>query len=174
MSRIPDFYTIALARPAPLPAEGKGGGEPWLTPEGIAAKPRYGPQDRDGIDFLDTYPGLPPYLRGPYPTMYVNQPWTIRQYAGFSTATESNAFYRRNLAAGQIRRGVDLLHRDVLRRLPRRAAVRCGTLGLAAAGVQRCRAEIRYHASASRSELSAFPSAIEKIAASRAMASQPV
>jgi methylmalonyl-CoA mutase len=101
MSRIPDFSTIALARPSPLQEEAKGGGEPWLTPEGIAVKPRYGAEDRDGIDFLDTYPGLPPYLRGPYPTMYVNQPWTVRQYAGFSTAEDSNAFYRRNLAAGQ-------------------------------------------------------------------------
>nr|WP_244622895.1 methylmalonyl-CoA mutase [Microvirga brassicacearum] len=74
---------------------------PWLTPEGIPVKPVYGPQDRAGIDFLDTYPGIAPYLRGPYPTMYVNQPWTVRQYAGFSTAEDSNAFYRRNLAAGQ-------------------------------------------------------------------------
>ena len=57
--------------------------------------------DLDGLDFLDTYPGIAPFLRGPYPTMYVNQPWTIRQYAGFSTAEESNAFYRRNLAMGQ-------------------------------------------------------------------------
>src|SRR5918998_6039420 len=73
----------------------------WLTPEGIPVKPRYGPEDRAGLDFLDTWPGLPPYLRGPYPTMYVTQPWTIRQYAGFSTAEDSNAFYRRNLAAGQ-------------------------------------------------------------------------
>ncbi|MFL5168763.1 MAG: methylmalonyl-CoA mutase [Microvirga sp.] len=101
MSRIPDFFTIALSRPSPLQEEGKGEGEPWLTPEGIAVKPRYGAEDRDGIDFLDTFPGLPPYLRGPYPTMYVNQPWTVRQYAGFSTAEDSNAFYRRNLAAGQ-------------------------------------------------------------------------
>ena len=88
MSRIPDFSTIALARPSPLQDEGKEEGEPWLTPEGIAVKPRYGAEDRDGIDFLDTYPGLPPYLRGPYPTMYVNQPWTVRQYAGFSTAED--------------------------------------------------------------------------------------
>ena len=64
-------------------------------------KPAYGPDDLDGLDFLDTYPGLAPFLRGPYPTMYVTQPWTIRQYAGFSTAEDSNAFYRRNLAAGQ-------------------------------------------------------------------------
>jgi methylmalonyl-CoA mutase len=73
----------------------------WETPEGILVPPVYRPEDLDGIDFLDTYPGIVPYLRGPYPTMYVNQPWTIRQYAGFSTAVESNAFYRRNLAMGQ-------------------------------------------------------------------------
>jgi methylmalonyl-CoA mutase len=73
----------------------------WETPEGIAVKPLYTGADLAGIDSLDTYPGIAPYLRGPYPTMYVNQPWTVRQYAGFSTAEESNAFYRRNLAAGQ-------------------------------------------------------------------------
>ncbi|CAM4032474.1 methylmalonyl-CoA mutase [Nocardiopsis rhodophaea] len=73
----------------------------WETPEGIGVKPLYTPADRAGLDFVGGYPGIPPYLRGPYPTMYVNQPWTIRQYAGFSTAEESNAFYRRNLAAGQ-------------------------------------------------------------------------
>ncbi|MFD3486587.1 methylmalonyl-CoA mutase [Streptomyces sp. NPDC058665] len=73
----------------------------WNTPEGIDVKPLYTPQDLASLDFLGTYPGIAPYLRGPYPTMYVNQPWTIRQYAGFSTAEESNAFYRRNLAAGQ-------------------------------------------------------------------------
>ena len=64
-------------------------------------KPVYGPDDVAGLDFLDTCPGIAPYLRGPYPTMYVTQPWTVRQYAGFSTAEDSNAFYRRNLAAGQ-------------------------------------------------------------------------
>ncbi|WP_406465949.1 methylmalonyl-CoA mutase [Streptomyces sp. NBC_00111] len=73
----------------------------WETPEGINVKPLYTGQDLESLDFLDTRPGIAPYLRGPYPTMYVNQPWTIRQYAGFSTAEESNAFYRRNLAAGQ-------------------------------------------------------------------------
>ncbi|QKW10009.1 methylmalonyl-CoA mutase [Streptomyces sp. NA04227] len=73
----------------------------WETPEGIGVKPLYTGEDLEGLDFLGTYPGVAPYLRGPYPTMYVNQPWTIRQYAGFSTAEESNAFYRRNLAAGQ-------------------------------------------------------------------------
>jgi methylmalonyl-CoA mutase len=103
MTRIPDFSTIEWApgRAEVAPVSSQSGGEPWLTPEGIAVKPAYGPKDRDGLDFLDTHPGLPPFLRGPYPTMYVTQPWTIRQYAGFSTAEDSNAFYRRNLAAGQ-------------------------------------------------------------------------
>jgi methylmalonyl-CoA mutase len=73
----------------------------WNTPEGIAVPPLFTGSDLAGLDFLNTYPGVAPYVRGPYPTMYVNQPWTIRQYAGFSTAEESNAFYRRNLAAGQ-------------------------------------------------------------------------
>src|SRR5215212_10618874 len=77
----------------------------WQTPETIDVKPVYVAADRDAVANagypLDTFPGEPPFLRGPYPTMYVNQPWTIRQYAGFSTAAESNAFYRRNLAAGQ-------------------------------------------------------------------------
>ena len=77
----------------------------WHTPEDIEVKPVYIGADRaavaaDGYP-LNSFPGTPPFLRGPYPTMYVNQPWTIRQYAGFSTAAESNAFYRRNLAAGQ-------------------------------------------------------------------------
>jgi methylmalonyl-CoA mutase len=76
-------------------------GEPWMSPEGIEIKPAYGPEDIEGLDALGTFPGLSPFLRGPYPTMYTTQPWTIRQYAGFSTAEESNAFYRRNLAAGQ-------------------------------------------------------------------------
>lgn len=73
----------------------------WETPEQLTVKPLYTAKDLDGLDHLDTMPGLPPFLRGPYPTMYVEKPWTIRQYAGFSTAEESNAFYRRNLAAGQ-------------------------------------------------------------------------
>jgi methylmalonyl-CoA mutase len=75
--------------------------EPWQSPEGIDVLPVYGPEHLEGLDALDTWPGLSPFLRGPYPTMYTTQPWTIRQYAGFSTAEESNAFYRRNLAAGQ-------------------------------------------------------------------------
>ncbi|MDR0436546.1 MAG: methylmalonyl-CoA mutase family protein, partial [Propionibacteriaceae bacterium] len=73
----------------------------WTTPELIEVAPLYSDEAYEGLDFLHTYPGIPPFLRGPYSTMYVNQPWTIRQYAGFSTAEESNAFYRRNLAAGQ-------------------------------------------------------------------------
>ncbi|WP_313023859.1 methylmalonyl-CoA mutase [Mobilicoccus sp.] len=75
--------------------------EPWETPERIVVPRLFTEDDLDGLDFLETVPGAPPFLRGPYPTMYVNQPWTVRQYAGFSTAEESNAFYRRNLAAGQ-------------------------------------------------------------------------
>ncbi|MFG1423286.1 methylmalonyl-CoA mutase [Roseixanthobacter liquoris] len=103
MSRLPAFADIDWRAPdltqdlAPPPAKFA----PWVTPEGIAVKPLYGPRDVAGLDFIDTYPGIAPFLRGPYPTMYANQPWTIRQYAGFSTAEDSNAFYRRNLAAGQ-------------------------------------------------------------------------
>src|SRR5262250_2816940 len=99
MTRIPNFADVAFSAVAPPAPAGKA--EPWLTPEGIAVKSAYSEADVSGIDFLDTYPGIAPYLRGPYPTMYVNQPWTVRQYAGFSTAEDSNAFYRRNLAAGQ-------------------------------------------------------------------------
>lgn len=73
----------------------------FATNENIQIKPLYTEEDRDGLEQLDHLPGLPPYTRGPYPTMYVNRPWTVRQYAGFSTAEESNAFYRRNLAMGQ-------------------------------------------------------------------------
>jgi methylmalonyl-CoA mutase len=102
MTAIPDFGDATLGRPAnenapPRPIDVA----PWDTPEGIVVPPLYTAADLEGLDFLDTYPGIAPFLRGPYPTMYVNQPWTIRQYAGFSTAAESNAFYRRNLAMGQ-------------------------------------------------------------------------
>ncbi|WP_153504689.1 methylmalonyl-CoA mutase [Cumulibacter manganitolerans] len=91
-------YDAAPARHGELrPAEGSE----WESPEGIAIKNVYSEEDLAGLDGLDTYPGLAPFIRGPYPTMYNSQPWTIRQYAGFSTAEESNAFYRRNLAAGQ-------------------------------------------------------------------------
>ena len=95
---LPDFSRVPWKHPKAIPAEP---GEPWITPEGIAARTIYTKSDIAGLDFLDGWPGVAPYLRGPYPTMYVRQPWTIRQYAGFSTAEDSNAFYRRNLAAGQ-------------------------------------------------------------------------
>ena len=103
MSTIPDFthLDLGVADAVPGPAVTAPSPAAWRTPEGIEVAPLYTEADLAGLDFLDTIPGAPPYLRGPYPTMYVNQPWTIRQYAGFSTAEESNAFYRRNLAAGQ-------------------------------------------------------------------------
>ena len=99
MTGIPKFTDIEYREPQE-PALGPAA-DAWETPEGIVVKPAYGPEDREGLDFLDGLPGLPPYLRGPYPTMYVQRPWTVRQYSGFSTAEDSNAFYRRNLAAGQ-------------------------------------------------------------------------
>jgi len=99
MSQVPDFTKVAFADAAA--ADGTSSIAPWSTPEGITVKPVYDEADLAGLDFLGTYPGKPPFLRGPYPAMYAAQPWTIRQYAGFSTAEDSNAFYRRNLAAGQ-------------------------------------------------------------------------
>ncbi len=99
MSQVPNFAKVDFAE-APL-AAGNGAAAPWITPEAIPVKASYGEADLAGLDFLYTYPGKPPFLRGPYPAMYAAQPWTIRQYAGFSTAEDSNAFYRRNLAAGQ-------------------------------------------------------------------------
>jgi methylmalonyl-CoA mutase len=96
---LPDFSALLLeANAAKAPHSPS---DPWLTPEGIAVKRAYVSADRASLDFIDGFPGLAPFGRGPYPTMYVQQPWTIRQYAGFSTAEDSNAFYRRNLAAGQ-------------------------------------------------------------------------
>ena len=104
---IPDFTAVPLdggcapptrGRPTPAVPTAAGRG---TRPEGIGVKPLYTADDLAALDFLATYPGIAPYLRGPYPAMYATQPWTIRQYAGFSTAAESNAFYRRNLAAGQ-------------------------------------------------------------------------
>jgi methylmalonyl-CoA mutase len=100
MTQIPDFAGITFAVPS-ANFQSEPSGAVWTTPEGIAVKSIYGQGDLAGLDFLDTYPGIAPFLRGPYPTMYVTQPWTVRQYAGFSTAEDSNAFYRRNLAAGQ-------------------------------------------------------------------------
>ncbi|MEM1138916.1 MAG: methylmalonyl-CoA mutase, partial [Pseudomonadota bacterium] len=113
-SRIPNFATLPLSEGPGLDADGaawqaafeaQSGAKPaaqmWDTPEGIPVSPLYQASDLEGLDFLATWPGIAPFLRGPYPTMYTNQPWTVRQYAGFSTAEDSNAFYRRNLAAGQ-------------------------------------------------------------------------
>jgi methylmalonyl-CoA mutase len=99
MSQIPNFANVDFADTA-VPSS-SGSATSWATPETIAVKPTYGEKDISGLDFLGTFPGKVPYLRGPYPAMYAAQPWTIRQYAGFSTAEDSNAFYRRNLAAGQ-------------------------------------------------------------------------
>ncbi|SCB14196.1 methylmalonyl-CoA mutase [Rhizobium hainanense] len=99
MTRIPNFSNTSWTRPQVKSETANAAA--WETPEGIAVKRAYSESDLAGLNFLDTYPGAAPFVRGPYPTMYVQQPWTIRQYAGFSTAEESNAFYRRNLAAGQ-------------------------------------------------------------------------
>ncbi len=96
---IPDFSSIDWSVPTSSPSKDER--SPAMTPEGIEIRSSYGERDLRGLRFLDTYPGAAPFIRGPYPTMYARQPWTIRQYAGFSTAEESNAFYRRNLAAGQ-------------------------------------------------------------------------
>jgi methylmalonyl-CoA mutase len=105
MTGIPDFSQVAWAvqrrdPPRKPPSQDHRVGA-WATPEGIVVPPLYTSADLEGLDTLAGYPGIAPFLRGPYPTMYVTQPWTIRQYAGFSTAAESNAFYRRNLAMGQ-------------------------------------------------------------------------
>jgi len=95
------FADLSLGGEPGIAAGGSTDAEVWHSPEGIEIGSLYTSAHLDGLDALATWPGLPPYLRGPYPTMYTTQPWTIRQYAGFSTAEESNAFYRRNLAAGQ-------------------------------------------------------------------------
>ncbi len=99
MTGIPKFTEIDFQEPRAAALETDTAA--WETPEGIAVKSVYGQDALEGLDFLDGLPGVPPYLRGPYPTMYVQRPWTVRQYSGFSTAEDSNAFYRRNLAAGQ-------------------------------------------------------------------------
>ncbi len=112
-THVPDFSGIDFDAPetnAAAPAreqqlrqarEATRAAEAWDTPEGIPVKPVYTREDLEGVEHLGSLPGLPPFVRGPYSTMYVQQPWTVRQYAGFSTAEASNAFYRRNLAAGQ-------------------------------------------------------------------------
>ncbi len=99
MSKLPDFSTVDFAVPDVAPARNTDA--IWTTPEGIDVRQSYGPADIAGLGFVNGWPGAAPFVRGPYPAMYVTQPWTIRQYAGFSTAEDSNAFYRRNLAAGQ-------------------------------------------------------------------------
>ncbi len=96
----PDFSKINFNN-RQIPANFQISADNWLTPEQISVKPFYTEDDLEGMEHLNYAAGLPPFLRGPYSTMYVMQPWTVRQYAGFSTAEESNAFYRRNLAAGQ-------------------------------------------------------------------------
>ena len=100
MSKHPDFTQIGLGQPDIQPGP-KPQRTPFVTAEELPIQPAYTAADVDGLDFIDGYPGAAPYHRGPYPTMFVQRPWTIRQYAGFSTAAESNAFYRRNLKAGQ-------------------------------------------------------------------------
>jgi methylmalonyl-CoA mutase len=110
MNVIPSFADVALKSGSPgatRDAWQAAAGQPadaltWQTPEQIPVQPLYSARDLSEVDHLDTMPGVPPFLRGPYPTMYVLHPWTVRQYAGFSTARDSNAFYRRNLAAGQM------------------------------------------------------------------------
>ena len=99
MSRIPNFEKANFVEGMRLQLDQPSSF--WVTPEGIIVRGNYNETDRDNLNFVDSLPGVAPFVRGPYPTMYVNQPWTIRQYAGFSTAEDSNAFYRRNLAAGQ-------------------------------------------------------------------------
>ncbi|WKD61213.1 Methylmalonyl-CoA mutase large subunit [Corynebacterium ciconiae DSM 44920] len=111
MTTIPNFADVARTPEAATAAskvdEIKGEEQVWATPERIDVARVFTRENRDEAvndtpaHPLDSFPGMPPFMRGPYPTMYTNQPWTIRQYAGFSTAAESNAFYRRNLAAGQ-------------------------------------------------------------------------
>ena len=109
-SRIPDFSDLpfaGVAGPTPAPASAPAVAPTfsddalWPTPEGITVQPLYTARDVAGLEHLGTLPGSPPFVRGPYATMYCQRPWTIRQYAGFSTAEESNAFYRRGLAQGQ-------------------------------------------------------------------------
>ena len=100
MSR-PDFTTIEFAGQKKLLAVESSNGDVWQTPEKIDVKKLFTKKDVENLEHLDFAAGIPPYLRGPYATMFTTRPWTIRQYSGFSTAEESNAFYRRNLAAGQ-------------------------------------------------------------------------
>jgi methylmalonyl-CoA mutase len=102
VTKFPDFTELDFDSAGGFEQADAAGGATWKTAEGIELARVLGPDALDGIEFVQGWPGLPPYVRGPYPTMYVTNPWTIRQYAGFSTAEESNAFYRRNLAGGQM------------------------------------------------------------------------
>ena len=97
----PDFKNIDITSGSTGPRPAVKAGEDWLTPERIQVKSVYTASDLEGLEHLNYMSGIPPFLRGPYSAMYPLRPWTIRQYAGFSTAAESNAFYRRNLASGQ-------------------------------------------------------------------------
>ena len=99
MTTFPNFADLAFN---PKASNSAVEGPNWETPEGVPVKAAYTAADVEGADFTAGYPGVAPFLRGPYPTMFVTNPWTVRQYAGFSTAEDSNAFYRRNLAAGQM------------------------------------------------------------------------
>ncbi|RCL82637.1 MAG: methylmalonyl-CoA mutase, partial [PS1 clade bacterium] len=112
MSQLPDFSNISFDASAAIEPENQK--QDWQeainqnndrksreTPEGLSLKRLYTEEDTKDLPHMGGYPGIPPYIRGPYATMYVNKPWTVRQYAGFSTAEASNAFYRRNLKAGQ-------------------------------------------------------------------------
>jgi len=102
VTNFPDFASLGFdAAPQEAAPATSNAAPAWETAEGIAVKPAYGPEDTAKLDFLNGFPGVAPYLRGPQATMYTTNPWTLRQYAGFSTAEDSNAFYRRNLAAGQ-------------------------------------------------------------------------
>src|SRR3990167_3848570 len=109
MTAFPNFATLDFDGAAPKP-QAPADGPAWQRPEGVAGAPAYGADAVAGLDFTAGYPGLAPFVRGPYPTMYVTNPWTVRQYAGFSTAEDSNAFYRRNLAT---HRGYDSDHERV-------------------------------------------------------------
>ena len=98
---MPNFKDVDISKASPIQPEGQKKVSEWSTAEQIPLKNKYGKSDIDNLRHDQFVAGLPPYLGGPYPTMYTVRPWTIRQYAGFSTAEESNAFYRKNLAAGQ-------------------------------------------------------------------------
>ena len=97
----PNFKEIDITKTFAGKGQKPAVGEEWMTAELIPVKPIYTKEDLEGMEHLDFVSGIPPFLRGPYSAMYPLRPWTIRQYAGFSTAAESNAFYRRNLASGQ-------------------------------------------------------------------------